>query len=109
MTTEELRQLFKNNSDCHADTWHSERGFMEEGEVIQSMTEDKFIEVIEEILNEEVDKQRRFQIEKFDENTEWFNWLSQSKSNGLNPVDLNQAIRDISKRLNEISDALNSF
>jgi hypothetical protein len=45
---EELRQLFKNLSDCYADTWHSERGFMEEGEVIQAMTEDRFIEVLKE-------------------------------------------------------------
>jgi hypothetical protein len=42
---ERLRQVFKNNSDCYADTWHSENGFMEEGEVVQAMTEDKFIEV----------------------------------------------------------------
>ena len=44
-----LRQIFKNESDCYADTWHSERGFMEEGEVIQAMTEDRFIEVIKVI------------------------------------------------------------
>jgi len=46
MNEEQLRQMFKNLSDCYADTWHSERGFMEEGEVIQAMTEDKFIETI---------------------------------------------------------------
>jgi hypothetical protein len=44
----ELRQMFKNLSDCYADTWHSERGFMEEGEVIQAMTEDRFIEALKE-------------------------------------------------------------
>lgn len=43
---EELRQLFRNNSDCYADTWKSDRGFMEEGEVLQAMTEEKFIETI---------------------------------------------------------------
>jgi hypothetical protein len=45
----QLRQLFKNLSDCYADTWHSERGLMEEGEVIQAMTEDRFIEALKEI------------------------------------------------------------
>lgn len=48
MTELELRQMFKNLSDCYADTWHSERGFMEEGEVIQAMTEDRFIEALKE-------------------------------------------------------------
>jgi len=47
MTEIELRQLFKNSSDCYADTW--DWGFMGEsiqGEVIQAMTEDKFIEIL---------------------------------------------------------------
>ena len=43
-----LRQLFKNRSNCYADTWHSERGFMEEGEVVQAMNEDCFIDTIKE-------------------------------------------------------------
>jgi hypothetical protein len=43
---ERLRQVFKNNSDCYADTWYSDGGSMEEGDVIQAMTEDKFIEVM---------------------------------------------------------------
>ena len=46
----ELRQLFKNRSDCYADTWESKRGFMEEGKVIQAMTEDRFIETVNEAL-----------------------------------------------------------
>lgn len=45
----ELRQLFKNRSDCYADTWHYEKGYPEEGEVIQAMTEDRFIETLREI------------------------------------------------------------
>ena len=47
-TESELRQLFKNLSDCYADTWHSERGLMEEGEVIEAMTEDRFIEALKQ-------------------------------------------------------------
>lgn len=62
-----------------------------------------------EILNEEVERQRKFHIEKFDENTDWFGWLSKDEQNGLNEISTQQAIRDISKRLNEISDALNAL
>ena len=62
-----------------------------------------------EILNEEVERQRKFNISKFDENTDWFGWLSKDESNGLNEISTQQAIRDISKRLNEISDALNAI
>lgn len=44
---EELRNLFRNNSDCYADTWRTENdGSWHEGETIQAMTEDKFIEII---------------------------------------------------------------
>jgi hypothetical protein len=49
MNTEEqkLRQLFKNNSDCYADTHYQiDTGETVEGEVVQAMTEDKFIEVL---------------------------------------------------------------
>lgn len=62
-----------------------------------------------EILNEEVERQRKFSIQKFDENTDWFGWLSKDEQNGLNEISTQQAIRDISKRLNEISDALNAL
>lgn len=41
MKEKELRQLFKNRSDCYADT--------EGGEVIQAVTEDRFIEVLREV------------------------------------------------------------
>ena len=46
----ELRQMFKNLSDCYADTW-SQDGLgapMVEGEVIQAMTEDRFIEALKQ-------------------------------------------------------------
>ena len=62
-----------------------------------------------EILNEEVARQRKFNISKFDESTDWFGWLSKDEQNGLNEISTQQAIRDISKRLNEISDALNAL
>jgi hypothetical protein len=45
----ELRQLFKNLSDCYADTGRFENdGSYTEGEVIQAMTEDRFIEALKE-------------------------------------------------------------
>ena len=49
MTELELRQMFKNLSDCYADTGRFENdGSYTEGEVIQAMTEDRFIEVLKE-------------------------------------------------------------
>lgn len=49
----EIRQLFKNNSDCYADThWYSDDTIPPtkvEGEVIQAMTEDAFIKISERI------------------------------------------------------------
>lgn len=43
----ELRQMFKNNSDCYADTGRFENdGSYTDGDVIQAMTEDRFIEVL---------------------------------------------------------------
>jgi len=45
----ELRQLFKNLSNCYADTGRFENdGSYTEGEVIQAMTEDRFIEAMKE-------------------------------------------------------------
>ena len=45
----ELRQLFKNLSDCYADTGSYEKdGSYTEGEVIQAMTENRFIEALKE-------------------------------------------------------------
>ena len=46
----ELRQMFKNLSDCYADTWIEcpKTGKFIEGEVIQAMTEDRFIEALRE-------------------------------------------------------------
>ena len=44
----ELRQMFKNLSDCYADTWLDIGTDMIQGEVIQAMTEDRFIEALKE-------------------------------------------------------------
>jgi len=42
-----LRTLFRNNSDCYADTWKFDNdGNKIEGAVIQAMTEDKFVELL---------------------------------------------------------------
>ncbi len=43
-----MRPLFKNNSDCYADTWMDIGTDMVQGEVIQAMTEDRFIEVLKQ-------------------------------------------------------------
>ena len=48
MEEKELRQLFKNLSDCYADTWLDIGIEMQQGEVIQAMTEDRFIETLKE-------------------------------------------------------------
>lgn len=49
MTELELRQMFKNLSDCYADTGRFENdGSYTEGDVIQAMTEDRFIEALKE-------------------------------------------------------------
>jgi hypothetical protein len=49
MTELELRQMFKNLSDCYADTGRFENdGSYTEGEVIQAMTEDRFIKALTE-------------------------------------------------------------
>jgi len=48
----ELSRIFKSYSDCYADTGHSERGFMQEGEVIQAMTEQGFIEAVKLLGND---------------------------------------------------------
>lgn len=45
----ELRRLFKNNSDCYADTRTVNGGVIEEGRVIQAMTEDRFIKLLKEL------------------------------------------------------------
>ncbi|MEX0595139.1 MAG: hypothetical protein WD512_01480 [Candidatus Paceibacterota bacterium] len=50
MKTElELRKIFRNLSDCYADTRRFENdGSHSEGEVIEAMTEDRFIEALKE-------------------------------------------------------------
>lgn len=42
----ELRQLFRQISNCYADTWLDIGVEMIQGEVIQAMTEDVFVEVV---------------------------------------------------------------
>ena len=49
MSEIKLRQLFKNMSDCYADTWIDIGIEMKQGEVIQAMTEDRFIELLKAI------------------------------------------------------------
>jgi len=47
----ELRQLFKNLSDCYADTWIDIGIEMKQGKVIQAMTEDRFVEAVNQALH----------------------------------------------------------
>lgn len=51
----DLKQLFDNNSDCYADTWHDDHSTdpvtMVEGDVVPAMTRDKFIEVVSNLVN----------------------------------------------------------
>ena len=50
MEEKDLRQLFQNMSNCYADTGRFENdGSYTEGEVIQAITEDRFIEILKEI------------------------------------------------------------
>jgi hypothetical protein len=60
-TETELRQIFKNNSNCYADTWKTDGGRMQEGEIILAIDEDKFIE----IFNQQT-KELQEQIAKLD-------------------------------------------
>ena len=48
---EELSKIFKRYSDCYADTWHSVNGVMEDGDVIQAITEQRFIEAVNLVLS----------------------------------------------------------
>jgi hypothetical protein len=62
-----------------------------------------------EILNNQVESNRKFDIEKFDSTQNWFDWLSQSESNGLNEISMSDAIKDISRKVNEIVDLINTL
>ena len=54
MTAKELRQLFKNNSDCYADTGRFEDdGSFTLGKVVQAMTEDVFVGLMEEYAKQQ--------------------------------------------------------
>jgi len=48
MEEKELRQLFKNMSDCYADTWIDIGTEMKQGDVVQAMTEDGFISLLKQ-------------------------------------------------------------
>jgi len=47
-----LQRVFRNNSDCYADTWVDHGIEMKQGKVIQAMTEEKFVELVNKLLNE---------------------------------------------------------
>lgn len=52
MKIEEQKQLFKNMSDCYADTWYlNEDGVYVEGQVIQAMTEERFVKAVSQVTS----------------------------------------------------------
>ena len=50
MTDEQLGQLFENSANCYADTWKQGKFTMIEGEVIQAMTKERFVQIVGELL-----------------------------------------------------------
>lgn len=55
MDESKIRQLFKNNSDCYADTasFDNNNNYVE-GDVIMAMTEDKFVEIIKQYFDNSI-------------------------------------------------------
>lgn len=62
-----------------------------------------------EILNEHAAGQRKFDIQKLDENLSWVKWFEESPSNGLNEASQSDAIRDIYTKINEVVVSLNGL
>ena len=62
---ERLRELFRANSDCYADTGRFENdGSYTEGDVVLAITEDRFIELISKIKNLPKDLFTKEQVEE---------------------------------------------
>jgi len=54
---EELSMIFKNTADCYADIWIvNKRDKLQEGEVIQAMTEAMFIKEVTKLLKSKKSK-----------------------------------------------------
>jgi endoglucanase Acf2 len=70
----------------------------------EKMTFSRFVE----ILNEQADGKRKFDI-KLIENSEWVKWMEEHKDNGLQEHDLSKAIREIYQKVNEIIGSLNAI
>lgn len=62
-----------------------------------------------EILNEHAESKRKLDIKPLDDSLDWVKWLQESPSNGLNEVSQNAAIRDILRKINEITDNINKI
>jgi hypothetical protein len=62
-----------------------------------------------EILNEKAESKKKFNIQPIDKDLHWAKWLEQSPNNGLQEHDLSQAVRELHKKVDELTEALNSI
>ena len=53
-----------------------------------------------EILNEQANSKKKIESDLSEK--DWFKWLSEAEYNGLNEAQITEAIKDISKKLNEV-------
>lgn len=53
-----------------------------------------------EILNEQANSKKKIETDLSEK--DWFKWLSEAEYNGLSEAQITEAIKDISKKLNEI-------
>ena len=60
-----------------------------------------------EILNEQVEGKRKFDIKPIDDSLSWVKWIEQSPSHGLNEASQSDAIRDMYTKINEVIMCLN--
>ena len=53
-----------------------------------------------EILNEQANSKKKIETDLSEK--DWFKWLSEAEYNGLSEAQITEAIKDISKKLNEV-------
>mgnify|MGYP003431665824 CR=1 FL=1 len=62
-----------------------------------------------EILNEQVEDKRKFDIKPIDNTSHWVEWMEKDKNNGLQEHDLSTAVREIYQKVNEVIGAINAI
>lgn len=65
------------------------------------ITFSRFVEILNEHANANGSIETDFSKTDLSEK-EWFKWISESEYNGLNETQITEAIKDISKKINEI-------